>query len=141
MDEEWLVEGGCHCGAIRYRVTGEPLGVFHCHCTDCQKITGSAAEAVALYPRNMFECVKGEPVVYNTMGESGKMLRRNFCGVCGSLLFGVPEAIEHVISVMLPSMDDSSWVSEPAHIYVDHAQSWAPIPENAVTFPRMPPME
>ena len=107
---------------------------------DCQKLTGAAAEAAALFPRENVKVTKGEPKSYPTQGESGESLHRMFCGNCGTMLIGKPDAIPDVVSVTIPALDDASLIGEMAHIYTDHATSWTVIPKNAQKFPKMPPL-
>jgi hypothetical protein len=70
-------EGGCSCGAVRFRVTGEPNRVGICHCTTCRKETGSVLMAFAVWPRDKFTAT----------GETRHWHNRHFCPVCGSRLF------------------------------------------------------
>lgn len=135
-----ITKGGCHCGNIRIEVTGEPIAAMHCHCVDCQKITGAAAVAVALFPPANVKITKGEPNSYTTAGESGANIHRSFCGDCGSLIMGTPEAMPDFVTVMLPALDDSSFIGEMVHIYTEHIKSWAVIPKDAQQFPKMPPL-
>ena len=74
---ERIYEGGCACGSVRYRVTGEPEVVGLCHCADCRKETGSAFLYYADWPRSAFS-VEGEYATYEG---------RSFCPNCGTRLF------------------------------------------------------
>jgi len=69
--------GGCLCGAVAYRVEGEPLRVGLCHCADCRKSSGSAFVFFAVWPRQAFS--------HN--GEIATFAGRSFCAACGSRLF------------------------------------------------------
>ncbi len=133
-----FTKGGCHCGNVRIEVTGEPIAAMHCHCVDCQKITGAAAVAVALFPPANVNMTKGAPDTYTTLGESGEKIHRTFCGVCGSLIMGKPEAMPGFVTVMLPALDDSSFIRKMVHIYTDHIKSWTVIPKDAQQFRKMP---
>lgn len=135
-----ISKGGCHCGRIRIEVIGEPIASVHCHCSDCQKITGAAAEAAALFPAENVKVTKGEPKSYPTQGESGENLHRYFCGNCSTPLIGKPDAMPNIASITIPSLDDSSFITEMGHIYTDHAASWTDIPKDAQKFPKMPPL-
>jgi hypothetical protein len=73
--------GGCRCGAVRYEVSGEPLSVGLCHCTDCRKETGSAFLAYADWPPESF-AVTGTYATYEG---------RSFCPTCGTRLFHVSD--------------------------------------------------
>lgn len=63
------VTGGCHCGAIRYQGEIDPERVSICHCTDCQRLTGSAYRVTALARPGSFRLLSGEPKGYAKYGE------------------------------------------------------------------------
>ena len=72
-------EGGCLCGAIRYRVNQEPVGLVLCHCTNCQKQTASDRSPVMFVPVEGLEFIKGETKTLRVKGSSGNMQSRHFC--------------------------------------------------------------
>jgi hypothetical protein len=76
-------EGGCLCGALRYKVIGAPLGVAICHCTNCQLNSGSAFSVNATFPAGTMT-LEGTPSVYDDVGDTGNVVRRIFCGTCGT---------------------------------------------------------
>jgi hypothetical protein len=75
--------GGCHCGAVRYQVTGTPQHVALCHCKDCRKSAGAPMVAWAAFAEAELVVTQGEPVTHNSSGTA----MRSFCGTCGSGLF------------------------------------------------------
>ena len=79
-------EGGCLCGAIRYKVVGEPLMVAICHCVNCQRNSGSAFSVNVVFPGGALTTTQGTPAVYDDKGDSGEVVRRTFCGTCGTPL-------------------------------------------------------
>jgi hypothetical protein len=130
--------GGCRCGAVRYECSAEPLRTVHCFCTDCQKLTGTQMSTNLLLPRSAFRLTQGSPSAYETRGDSGKSVRRFFCGTCGSPLWGEPEALADMVVVKAGSLDDSSWLEPQASIYVDSAPGWGVVPAGIPRFPKMP---
>ncbi len=80
MDETPIYEGGCLCGALRYRATNDPIGVVHCHCRNCQRHTGAAFVTSVGFSGDAFSWTKGQPTLYN----SSKNGQRGFCSHCGS---------------------------------------------------------
>ena len=109
-----MIKGSCLCGKIRYEADGVPLfGVF-CHCCDCQKLSGSGHVPVMGVAKSMFR-VTGEPKSYGVRGASGKIATRNFCGDCGSLLFGTPEVVPDIVTIYVGSLEDSS-MFEPRYV-------------------------
>lgn len=82
MSHAESMEGGCACGAIRYRITHVPADAGFCHCRLCQRTTGAAVVASASVPIDAFEYLQGEPTVY----ASSAWGERRFCGRCGAQL-------------------------------------------------------
>ncbi len=80
------VGGGCHCGAIRYRGTVDPEQVSICHCTDCQRLTGSAYRVTVLTPGDQIRITAGRPKAY-VAADNGDRSVQHFSGNCGSPLF------------------------------------------------------
>ncbi|MEJ0097923.1 MAG: GFA family protein [Bauldia sp.] len=65
------VEGGCVCGAVRYKLTGGPRGVYNCHCKDCQRTSGGTGTISMVVPRENVVLLKGEMVAYDKAADSG----------------------------------------------------------------------
>lgn len=76
-------EGGCLCGAVRYRVAGDPVAVTVCHCSHCQRNSGSAFSINCVFPREALR-LTGPTAAYDDRGDTGAGVRRVFCGACGS---------------------------------------------------------
>ena len=109
-------EGGCKCGAVRYRVTGEPLRVGMCHCKDCRRETGSVFNAYAAWPRDRFEAT----------GPTRSWKEHHFCPACGSPLFSLYEA-EAEVEVKLGTLDDAPTGLTPQNeLWIKRRESWLP---------------
>ena len=108
--------GGCRCGNVRYRVSGEPLHVGRCHCTDCRKESGSVFTVYGQWPLAAFE-LSGELVTYEG---------RSFCPRCGSRIVCLDDEIAEV---RLGSLDDAPFGLEPqAEIWTKRREPWlAPV--------------
>jgi hypothetical protein len=81
------VDGGCHCGRIRYEAKVDPEKVVICHCTDCQTLSGSAFRTVVPTNEGSFNLLSGEPKVYVKTGESGNKRVQTFCPECGTPIY------------------------------------------------------
>ncbi|MFD2238757.1 GFA family protein [Aureimonas populi] len=81
------IDGSCHCGAVRYRARIDPGKVTICHCTDCQKLTGSPYRVSTIAARSDIELMGEEPRTYVKHGDNGRPRHQLFCGRCGSPLF------------------------------------------------------
>jgi hypothetical protein len=82
------IDGGCHCGFIRYEATVDPQSVMICHCTDCQTLSGSAYRTVA--PATGFKLLAGRPKVYVKTAQSGNQRQQAFCPECGTPIYSAP---------------------------------------------------
>ncbi len=102
------ITGGCLCGEIRYECQGEPLRAFICHCTDCQRFTGSVFSAELVFPKESFRILSGSPKGHSVTAESGYKIERQFCGHCGAGLFAILDKRPASISVQTGTIDDKS---------------------------------
>lgn len=85
------IDGGCHCGAIRYEAEIDPDDVVICHCTDCQTLSGSAFRTVVPAREGSFRLLAGELRVYVKTGASGNRREQTFCPTCGTPIYSAPE--------------------------------------------------
>ena len=116
--------GSCLCGSVRYEITGE-LGDFgYCHCTMCQKASGSAHAANSPVDRDRFRLVSGAEVIREFESSPGKL--RAFCSKCGSPTFAYLTATPEVIRIRLGSLDTSFEKRPQAHTFVADKASWEP---------------
>jgi hypothetical protein len=131
--------GGCMCGAIRYKCEREPIIMGNCHCRDCQRATGTAFAAVILVPRNAVT-IAGEVKYYEVTGDSGSIVSRGFCPICGSRLFS-KLSIPEFMSIMAGSLDDPSWFKPSMDCYTASAQPWDYMNPDLTKFALLPPSD
>ncbi len=131
-------EGGCFCGSVRYRLTAEPLTLYACHCTDCQRHTGSSFGLSMVVNRDAVEIHASKPRRYTAASPSGINRRGRFCGQCATRLWGEPVKFPQVLVLRPGTLDDTHWVRPVAHIWLRSAQPWVPIPEGVLRFERQP---
>jgi hypothetical protein len=126
-------EGGCSCGAIRYRLTSDPLFVHCCHCLNCQRQTGSAFVINALIEADRVELLAGEPQpVPVPRGASGK--QRIFrCPTCQIAVFSTYTRAT-VRFVRAGTLDDPTSVEPDVHIYTRSKVPWVELPESTPAF-------
>ena len=132
-------DGGCLCGAIRYRVGEEPLTLYACHCKDCQRHTGTSFALSMAVRRRTFEVVAGSPRAYAVPVDGGHVRHGRFCGDCATRLWGEPQRLPDVIILRPGTLDDTTWVAPVAHIWVRSAQPWMSFSDDAVRFDAQPP--
>ena len=81
------IDGSCHCGFLTYRAVVDPAKVEICHCSDCQKLSGSAFRVIVPAEPGTFRRVTGLPKTYVKTAESGNKREQGFCGNCGTPLY------------------------------------------------------
>jgi len=126
-------EGGCLCGAVRFKAEGEPLNVRICHCRNCQKAMGSPFFARALFPQTALT-VEGETGRY----PSSENVDRVFCKKCGTRLFSWRRN-GTAAGVALATFDDRNAFAPTAHIWVQEKPDWLKLddglPQHLTTIP------
>jgi hypothetical protein len=127
-------EGGCRCGQVRIKMTVPPFLTMACHCTGCQRMTGSAFSLSAAFPSNGFSITKGEPVVGGLHGTT----RHFFCPHCMSWMFTRPDGFDFV-NVRATMLDDPSSFSPFIETYTSEKLSWTttPAPHKFAKFPAL----
>ena len=128
-----LHEGGCLCGAVRYKARGEPLDAFVCHCTACQRKTGSAFAIELFFLSENLEFTGVAPSVFETKSdESGRWLRHEFCAKCGSSVGLTAERRPGQHAVMGGTFDDPNWFKIGRHIWTNSKAQWVEIPPDTI---------
>ena len=126
-------EGGCACGAVRYRLTSEPLFVHCCHCLNCQRQTGSAFVINLLIEAYRVEMTAGAPVPVDVPRDDGSRQRIFRCPTCQVALFseyGRPD----VKFVRAGTLDEPSTVRPDVHIFTKSKLSWVALPDSVPAF-------
>jgi hypothetical protein len=127
-----LREGGCSCGAVRYRLTSDPLFIHCCHCLNCQRQTGSAFVINLLIEADRVE-LAGEPQPVDVPRDDGSKQRIYRCAICQVAVFseyGRPG----VWFVRAGTLDDPSAVTPDVHIYTRSKVPWVALPDGAPAF-------
>jgi hypothetical protein len=131
------IAGGCLCGKVRYSANGDPAFVGVCHCTDCQKFTGSAFSIIVGVPKQALT-IQGDVATFEKTGDTGKTIARQFCPVCGSSIADEASALPDIVMLGAGTLDDASWVKPAMQIFCDSAQPWVHLQGEMKSFPRMP---
>ena len=131
------IEGGCLCGRVRYSADAEPAFVGVCHCTDCQKFSGSAFATVVGVPAAALR-VTGTLKTFTKVGDSGKPIHRRFCPECGCGIMDEADALPAVAMINVGTLDDRSWVQPVSQMYCGSAQSWVQLGGEMKCFAKMP---
>jgi hypothetical protein len=122
-------EGGCICGAVRYRVTNAPFRTGACHCRFCQRRTGSAFGVGVYFRKEDFQLIRGELKSYeHRSDETGRWLRMEFCPNCGTTVTWTLELFPDGRGVAGGSFDDPRWLKIERHTWTRSRQHWVAIP-------------
>jgi hypothetical protein len=130
--------GQCLCGGTQYRVSEEPIMVYACHCTDCQKRSGSSFGLSVWVPRAAIEVTKGSAEAHTTTSVEGKVQHIRACGQCRTRLWTEPAKRPNVGIVRGGTLDDTSWLQPVAHIWTRSAQPWFVFPEGITRYETQP---
>ena len=127
--------GGCLCGGVRFEVTEPLLVASYCHCTRCQRRTGTGASAQARIAPGSFRITAGEELVgaYDP-GDGGSL--KCFCSACGSALWARNPQSAETLSVRLSAFDADPGIRPSFRQFVAYAAAWEPIPDDGL--PRYP---
>ena len=131
--------GGCACGATRYACSTAPLAMINCHCRDCQTARGGGYSPTVVVSADAFTVTSGEPKVFESGTESGNTARRAFCPDCGSPLYASSSGAPEYVGVLAGSLDDASWFSPSADMWVKSAQPWVAMNPATAKFETSPP--
>lgn len=128
--ENQILDGGCTCGRIRYRMTSPPMFVHCCHCRWCQRETGSAFVVNALIEADRVEVITGEPEIILTPTLSGRGQKIHRCPGCKVAVWsnyaGAGDAVHFV---RVGTLDEPDLVPPDIHIFTSSKQPWFELPE------------
>ncbi len=126
-------EGGCACGAVRYRLASEPLFTHCCHCLNCQRQTGSAFVINLLIETDRVELLAGEPQAVSVPRSGGKKQRIWRCPDCQVAVYS-QYTRRQVRFVRGGTLDDPAAVAPDVHIYTRSKLPWVVLPDSVPAF-------
>lgn len=130
--------GGCQCGQVRYEVVRPPQKLVVCHCTDCQRQSGSAFGMTLVVNEADFRLTQGELKTFASKSAAGRAKLGAFCPQCGTRIYHKPEWRPGTVSVKPGTLDDTRWLTPDMHIWTSSKQPWVTIPEGVTTHKRQP---
>ena len=123
-DAKGVHEGGCQCGAVRYRTSGNPVRAMACHCTTCKLRTGAAYGIGVYYHEQDVTFLQGDMSSYQYNSDSsGRWVQNNFCTHCGSAVSWTLEMRPGLLALAGGSFDNPDWYDIEAHIWTRSARS------------------
>lgn len=136
-----VIEGGCFCGAIRYRAEGEAQIKGQCHCRQCQYFAGGGPNIFLAMPADGFRYTKGTPSAFERKEAPVFVAKREFCPTCGVQLVTKAGPLPSVVFIKVGTLDDPAAFGAPeVAIFTCDRQAFHPIGDGIAQFDKMPPM-
>ncbi|MEM7225952.1 MAG: GFA family protein [Pseudomonadota bacterium] len=133
-------EGGCACGAVRYKTTADPQRVSLCSCTWCQKRTGSAFGISCYFEKPDVELLQGERKSYRVTSDAGRWLEAEFCVACGSTVTWTLELFPDYRGIAGGTFDQPTfWYTLQRYVYTRSKPEWLEAPEGVECFEALTP--
>lgn len=134
MSEPATRGGGCACGAVRYRISGEPMMVHNCHCRQCQQQTGSTSVVNAFWESDNVE-LSGELAETELAGGSGNSHIIARCAACGTAIISYYGRLGRLMSaVRVGTLDESGSLTPDVAIFTGEKMPWVTLPEGVPAF-------
>jgi hypothetical protein len=130
--------GGCACGAIRYKISAEPVVMTDCQCRQCQRESGTGHLSHLIFPSSAAS-VQGEATHWELVGDNGTVKRRAFCPTCGSPVYMTFRDIPDYLVVRAGSLDDPSRYSPQQVTWTAAGYAWDHLDSAITKFEKMPP--
>jgi hypothetical protein len=127
-----VIQGGCLCSAIRFRISGEPIFSIICHCSTCRRASAAPTVAWLTFDRGQVEMLSGNPRTYR----SSQGVVRQFCGTCGSQLAYENIASPATIDITTASLDNPNLFPPTLEAWLEHRVPWQSADENRAQYPR-----
>ena len=133
-DRDDILDGGCACGVVRYRLKSKPMFVHCCHCHDCQRQTGTAFVLNALIESDRIERLAGEPKSIGVPTDSGKPHRIFRCPSCQTAVWSEYGGLGSIRFVRIGTLDRPSTLPPDVHIYMRSKLPWVRLPSATAAF-------
>ncbi len=127
---ESRLTGGCLCGSVRFEVSGPILSAGYCHCTHCQKRTGTGSSANCRVAQADFGLIEGAELLSSFQPPTG--VPKLFCSRCGSALFSGDPFSDREVAIRLGAFDVDPGIRPQVRQFVDSAAAWEPLPDDGL---------
>jgi len=132
MNQDGVFEGGCLCGAIRFRASAAPVRGVICHCSMCRKHSGAPALAFVHFPVRAFTWTRGKPTRYRSSAGA----ERGFCRDCGSTISMHERVLEDRVQIAAGSLDHAERVQPDDHVWTEEQLPWLRVDDGLPRFTR-----
>lgn len=128
------VDGSCYCGAIAFEAEIRPAEVTICHCTDCQRLSGTTFRISAPAPAGRFRITRGVPKEFVKVAASGARRVQAFCPECGTALFAKAAEGDGPVNIRAGTLRQRLGLAPSRQIWRRSAPDWVPALESLKTF-------
>ena len=132
-----MLTGRCLCGDCSYTIEGEPVVVAHCHCIDCQRLSGAGHTTGAMFSEAGVTLF-GAPAKFALTSDAGNTVTRLFCGTCGSPLFGKNTGMPGFMTVSLGTLDTPDALKPQVAVFARTRRQWDVMDPSVATFDAQP---
>ena len=129
------LQGGCQCGAVRYRISGEPVVAAICHCTMCRRANAAPAVAWVMYQQAQVTFTQQAPTTYKSSSEA----ERGFCSTCGTQISFTASYIPGLIDLTVGSLDHPEAVTPSLHYWDSKRLPWVRFADDWPRHAEFPP--
>lgn len=133
------LSGECLCGSVRYSCDAEPVMSAACHCTHCQKQTGTEYSVIVGVPADSVTIEGDSLKTYEDTGTSGMPVHRKFCGNCGSPVYTDVKAYEGLLFLKAGTLNEPSAIQPGLEIWCDSRIGWSSLGDDLAKVPGNPP--
>jgi hypothetical protein len=137
-ETEMHIDGGCHCGFIRYEAEIDPETVSICHCTDCQTLSGSAFRTNVPAKKENFRMLGGQPKIYIKTAESGNKRAQAFCPECGAPIYATSPTDPQIYGIRVSSARQRTELRPKRQNWCRSALDWVADLGSIPRFPKQP---
>ncbi|MEQ8747570.1 GFA family protein [Pyruvatibacter sp.] len=132
------ITGSCRCGEVTYTSTAAPVFARICWCRTCQRYAAGMGTVNVVFPSDTFK-INGHLRDDVSTADSGNVIHRGFCPLCGTHMFSEAEVRPHLVGVRAGTLDDQSIVRPTANIWASQAPPWAILDDTLERFEGQPP--
>ena len=133
--DDFTAEGGCACGALRFRMMSRPMFVHCCHCRWCQRETGAAFALNAMIETDRVDVIKGDPDAVMTPSESGRGQTILRCPNCHVAVWSHYSGAKNKVAfVRVGTLDNPDLLPPDIHIFTESKQPWALLPDGVPAY-------
>ena len=131
------LSGSCLCGAVTYSCSQSPVMTGHCHCNDCQQISGAGHASNIAVPKGSTS-INGELSHFEHQADSGNTVRRGFCPQCACDIYIENSGMPDLEFLRAGSLDNLEQFKPQFAVYASRSASWDPVDTSLTVFDKMP---